>query len=118
MYSMWCVLLYFVFDLVMLGSIQVICMYMVHWYLICTIYSRLFFGHLGTLCTARNIRTMCVSKVGTICSLLQYVCKCIRSNLSVGNSLRTAEKVHYIRVLTTSGCSVHQGVHYIKVHLQ
>ena len=30
-------------------------------------------------------------------------------------NLRTSEKAHYIRVLTTSGCSLHQGAHYIRV---
>ena len=39
----------------------------------------------------------------------------IWSNLSITSYLRTAENVHYIRVFTTSGCSLHQGVHYIRV---
>ena len=39
----------------------------------------------------------------------------IPSNLSLMNHLKTTEKVHYIRVFTTSGCSLHQGVLYIRV---
>ena len=39
----------------------------------------------------------------------------IQSNLSITNQLRTAKKVYYIRVFTTSGCSLHQVLRYIRV---
>ena len=87
-------------------------------------------------CDVCHVNVMYVFHVSVVYfHMCMYICTCEsvslnlyiwQSNLTIGNRLRTTEKlhytggslhqgVHYIRVFTISGCSLHQGVHYIRV---
>ena len=53
--------------------------------------------------------------------LRTYVRRCVpyvRSNLSITSPLKATETVYYVRVFTTSGCLLHQGVHSSRCSLR